>query len=195
MALQVNDLEDIVETTVHIDEYRSKMGDDSDVITLNFKVKYYDPAVDLVNFIEKGYDWVLDADISTGEMEDGSYLVFVELQRRPSAPGSIYNLVKDLQGITANKLKAYTFKYYKDNEYHPLTIQAIQEIVPLTPRSYKEAYGDDSDEINSAESNVEAADGDAQAQLESLQTAAGIPIKAKPIRDEELRRFVNLSKR
>ena len=51
------------------------MGDDADMVVLSFKVGGKEPAVDLVNFIEKGFDFIIDADTSAGEMEDGDYIV------------------------------------------------------------------------------------------------------------------------
>ena len=38
---------------------------------------------------EKGYEWVLDADVSSGEMDDGDYLVFVELERTKKLPEQV----------------------------------------------------------------------------------------------------------
>ena len=57
------------------------MGEDSDIVTLSFAVKGDQPAKDLVNFIETGYDFVLDADKTSGEQNDGKYRVFVEIER------------------------------------------------------------------------------------------------------------------
>jgi hypothetical protein len=36
--------------------------------------------MDLVEFIEKGYKFILDADMSAGEENDGQYQVFVEME-------------------------------------------------------------------------------------------------------------------
>jgi hypothetical protein len=40
------------------------MGTDADVCVISFKVAGKEPSADLVSFIEKGYDFVLDADVS-----------------------------------------------------------------------------------------------------------------------------------
>ena len=71
----------MVHNELHVDEFKSKMGNDEDMVVLSFKVGGKEPAIDLVNFIEKSYDWVIDADTSSGEMEDGDYIVFVEMER------------------------------------------------------------------------------------------------------------------
>ena len=57
------------------------MGEDPDVAVMSFCVKDRAPAKDLMEFIEKGYDSVLHADVSAGENEYGEYTVFVELSR------------------------------------------------------------------------------------------------------------------
>ena len=63
-GLQIGDLNYLVSEKIHIDEYNSKMGQASDVVTLSFKVRNIMPANDLVSYLENGYDWILDADVS-----------------------------------------------------------------------------------------------------------------------------------
>lgn len=190
MSLKFDDLVDLVSTEIHIDEYASKMGNDEDVIVISFKVDYKDPAWELSNFIEKGYDWVLDSDLSSGEMEDGSYLVFVEVERRPSFVYNLMRLLKDMQGLTAHKPSDYKFAYRKDKALNDMTVEQIKAVVPMTPRDYKNKYGQDTDADETAAMTTEES-----RQLRSLQSAAGITPKALPIADMELKNFVNLSKR
>ena len=82
-GLEQGDLDRLVHRKLHVDEFKSKMGSDADIIVLSFKVDGKEPARDLMNFIERGYEWILDADISSGELDDGQYLVFAELERDP----------------------------------------------------------------------------------------------------------------
>lgn len=200
MSLQSNDLRDLVSKKIHIDEYRSKMGDDADVIVFSFKVDYYDPATELTNFIEKGYEWVLDADTSSGEMEDGSYVVFIETLRRPSFPQHLVRLVEDMKNLTGNDEVEYLFKYHKTEGYQQLSEEALSQIVPLTPDKYRAINGETDPEHDHGDEEeekkpVETAEESKQLRraLESIQTAAGIPIKSKPM-DRELAEFVNLSR-
>ena len=79
MGLHNNDLDSLVNNIIEIDSYKSKMGNDSDIVTLAFSVLGEEPAKDLENFLEKGYPFVLDADVSSGEQSDGMYKVFVEI--------------------------------------------------------------------------------------------------------------------
>ena len=182
MSLKSNDLSGLVSKKIHIDEYQSKMGNDADVIVISFKVDYKDPAWELSNFIEKGYDWVLDSDLSSGEMEDGGYLVFVEVQRRPSFTHNLMRLLKDMENLTGTKPSDYEFAYRKATEYKPVSTEAIDATVPTSPRDYKATYGS---EMTAEESK----------QIRSMQEAAGLTPKVSISKDPELVRFVNLSKR
>ena len=62
MGLRLGDLKDNVDHIFEIDSFKSKMGTDADIVTLSFSVKEKHAADDLMNFIEKGYPFVLDAD-------------------------------------------------------------------------------------------------------------------------------------
>ena len=79
MGLRQNDLEFTVDNIFEIDSFKSKMGDDKDIVTLSFSVKGEQPAKDLVNFIETGYTYVLDADKTSGEQADGKYLSLIHI--------------------------------------------------------------------------------------------------------------------
>ena len=81
MGLRIGDLKDCVDHIFEIDSFKSKMGDDKDIVTLSFSVNEANAADDLMNFIEKGYEFVLDADVTSGEQSDGTYKGFVELER------------------------------------------------------------------------------------------------------------------
>ena len=177
MALKKLELKDSIENKIHIDEYKAKMGDDEDVIVFSFKSKYKDQAIDLVNFIEKGYDWVLDADVSSGELEDGSYLVFIEALRRPTIPKKIIKLLDDLENLTGIDIKDYQFQYHKEIRYTPLTIENLSEKIPLDPRKYRK--------MNKTKDDID---------LENMQMQAGLAPKTEAVTDIEIKNFVNLSK-
>ena len=51
--LEQGDLKRLVHTELHIDEYKSKMGDDADVCVISFKVSGKEAAADLVSFVKR----------------------------------------------------------------------------------------------------------------------------------------------
>jgi len=156
--LEQGDLKRLITSSIHIDEYKSKMGDDADVCVVSFKVSGKEPSADLVSFIEKGYDWVLDADVSSGEKEGGDYLVFVEIERTPELPAQIYSMVGDICNLTDTTVEDWEFRYQKTNRDQPLSEEAIAQIVPLTPEKYQAKYQKD------------------QQELDALKTAAGVEV-------------------
>ena len=137
-GLKRNELDHLVDNTIHFDEYNSKMGRDDAVVTASFKVKFREPALDLVSFLESGYDWILDADISSGEVQDGQYIVFLEMQRSPKNYSQIMSMLDDIQNITNIKSDDWRFKWYKQSQYMPLTKENLEENLPDTPSKYRE---------------------------------------------------------
>lgn len=197
MALKLSELRGLIGKKIQIDEYQAKMGEDKDVVTVSIEVSYYNPALDLVNFLEKGYDWVLDADISSGEMSDGGYLVFIEAERKPSFPKNFLKMLSDLEGVSENKLEDYKFLYFKGHEYQPLNIENLENVIPLTPSEYVATHGESEDENNvEVETEPQTTDNEKfDNMMESMRNSAGIPHKKKEIKDTELKNFINLSKR
>ena len=177
MSLKKMELAGSIGKKIHFDEYKAKMGEDADIIVVSFKSTYKDQAQDLVNFLEKGYDWILDADVSAGELDDGQYLIFVEILRRPSVPEKIIKMLDDLKNLTGTKVHDYEFKYAKDTQYTPLSVETLSSRIPLDPRKYRK--------LNKTKDDVE---------LENMQMAAGLAPKTEEVTDPELKNFVNLSK-
>jgi len=134
MGLKAKDLRDLVYNIFEIDSFKSKMGDDKDIVTLSFSVKEQVAAEDLMNFLEKGYDFVLDADVTKGEQSDGTYKVFVEIERDKHAADNILELADGVQKVSdINNLR---FRYYKNFKSAQLTSDNLAEQLPLDPNDY-----------------------------------------------------------
>ena len=186
-GLEFGDLERLIHPELHIDEFKSKMGDDSDIVVLSFLVGGKEPANDLMNFIERGYDWVLDADVSSGELDNGEYLVFVELSRDDNAVENIVNLVDDVLNLSNQNLAEWTFQYRKNTKKYAITADNIRNNVPLSPEIYIKTYGQ--------EESDQDADEEFEKNLESMKNTAKVPNNKKaPVNDftESLRVFAGL---
>ena len=94
-GLDYHDLEGQLLPQVTVDEYAAHMGNDSEIVTLAFTIRSEAAGNDLVDWFERGYDFVLDAQVSEGEVKPGQYLVFVEMNRRSSVPKRIIELLDD----------------------------------------------------------------------------------------------------
>jgi len=137
MALRENDLEDLVREIFEIDSYKSKMGDDKEICVLTFTVYFEDPASDLENFFEMGYEFVLDADVSPGEMDDGNYRVFVEIERSRHLPTQITELLDGIENLTG--ISEFKFRYYKSFRSVDATLENLTKIVPQDADAYQRA--------------------------------------------------------
>lgn len=134
MSLRANDLQDLVKKVFEIDSYQSKIGDDEKVIVLTFTVDREDPAKDMENFIEMGYDFVLDADVSPGETDDGTYKVFVEIERSRHAPDQILELLDGIERLTG--IPDMRFRYFKSFKSLDATKQNLEAVIPTDKKSY-----------------------------------------------------------
>jgi hypothetical protein len=133
-GLRSGDLVDMVSPTFSLDQFKSKMGKDNDVVVLAFKVKEKLPAADLMEFIEKGYQFALDADMSTGEERDGQYSVFVELERNQDVPRQIMEILNGV-GLLCD-CKEWNFRYFKDMNLYDATEYNLAHHIPLTEDDY-----------------------------------------------------------
>lgn len=139
-GLSAGDLKRLVRDDVFIDEYSSKMGENRDVITTSFKITDRAPAEDLVRFLEKGYDFILDADISTGEKTDGDYLVFFEIPRSEQYPEQLMTVLNGLTQLT--EIDQWNFKYKGADTKYPASKLTIGAKVPLTAESFEQRQQD-----------------------------------------------------
>lgn len=134
-GLDYEDMQGQVESKVTVDEYAAKMGKDKDIVTVTFVVNSKMAGEDLVSWFERGYDFVLDASVSDGEIEPNKYLVFVEMNRRLAVPERIIELLEDLQTLTGLKLKDWTVEV--DDETYDADIDILKQVIILNPNEYK----------------------------------------------------------
>ena len=116
------------------------MGKDDDIIVATFKVLGKEPAEDLESFIEKGYDWVIDAETSAGEISDGKYIVFIEAERRTHFPAKFMGLINDIKNIT--DVENWMLMYFdkpesRKNAIQPMTQETLANSIPLSPKKYR----------------------------------------------------------
>ena len=134
MGLRHGDLKDLVYDVFEIDSYASKMGEDKNIVTLSFSVKDRAPANDLVKFLEGGYSFILDSDVTAGEQADGTYKVFVELERERNANDNIMEIVDGVKKLS--EIDKFRFRYYKNFRSHDTSIESLNEFVPTDPDNY-----------------------------------------------------------
>jgi hypothetical protein len=149
------------------------MGDDKEIVTLTFIVNSEMAAEDLVGWLEIGYDFVLDASVSDGELEPGKWLVFVEMKRRTNVPNKIVTILSDLQTLTNMKVDDYEIivddKSYKADE------DILKKVIVLLPSEYP---SDEDEEV--------------EAELNEMRNIAGLPNKKVFDEiDDEIRKYIS----
>ena len=108
------------------------MGDDKDIVTLSFSVNEKHAADDLMNFIEKGYEFVLDADATPGEQSDGTYKVFVEIERSRHIGDNILEIADGVGKLAG--IDDFKFRYYKNWKSKPLNKETLETTIPRCTR-------------------------------------------------------------
>lgn len=134
-GLRREDLKDQVKEFFTVDHFRSKMGEDRDVVVIAFTVKEKYPAIDLMEFMERGYNFILDADMSSGEESNGYYHVFVEIERTPNLPNQLSQLLSGVGQLCG--CYEWKFNYQKTKTLIEFNEQNILENVPLTAAEYE----------------------------------------------------------
>jgi len=134
MSLNKHDLKYCVDHIFEVDSYQSKMGTDDKIVVLSFRVKPIQAAEDLVNFIEKGYEFVLDADKTSGEQPDGYYRVFVEMERSRHVSKQITEILDGIKKLA--DVNEFKFRYYKNFRSQPADQTTLETIVPKDSNEY-----------------------------------------------------------
>lgn len=134
MSLREGDLRDMMDNVFEIDSFSSKMGADKDIVTLSFSLKEKAPADDLMNFLERGYGFILDADVTSGEQSDGTYKVFVELARDNDVHNNILEIIDGVKNLS--EIEDFKFRYYKNWRSQDLSQETLEELVPSNPDNY-----------------------------------------------------------
>ena len=171
-SLNYKDLEGIMKPTIHVDEFAAKMGEDDDICVASFFVRDKNAAKDLMNWFEKGYDWVMDADQSPGEIKPNRYLVYVELRRRSSLPRQLEEMLDDLSTLTEYTPNDWELHY--DGKTYPWSQETFARLVPLSPHDYRERKERDLNEMRVAAGITVKPTYENDAVMRSIQSAAGI---------------------
>ena len=133
-GLKAGDLEGVVSKRFSVDQFKSKMGEDRNIMVLAFSVEGQAAAKDLERFAETGYKEVLDADATPGSLEDGKHRVFVEFARVEQVDQHIRKFLDDLSKLT--NIETFEFTYHKRSVPFEASAKNLADILPRTPIAY-----------------------------------------------------------
>jgi hypothetical protein len=135
-GLKAGDLEGIIGKKFSVDQFKSKMGEDRNIMVLAFTADSQAAAKDLERFAETGYKEVLDADATPGTMEDGKYRVFIEFARDEKVAMNIAKFLEDLKKLA--NIESFEFTYHKGDLSQQATTENLASALPNTPEAYEQ---------------------------------------------------------
>jgi len=135
-GLKAGDLEGVVSKRFSVDQFKSKMGEDRNIMVLAFSVDGQAPAKDLERFAETGYKEVLDADATPGSLEDGKHRVFIEFARVESVDQHVRKFLDDLSKLT--NIETFEFTYHKRTVPFEASAKNLADVLPRTPEAYNQ---------------------------------------------------------
>jgi len=171
-GLGYKDLQGMMKPTVHIDEFSSKMGEDEDIVVASFYVRDQQAAKDLVNWFEKGYDSVLDADMSPGEVKPNRYLVYVEMKRRSTTADRLDEIIQDFDTLTEYAGSQWIMHY--DGKDYTWNSETMKKLVPDSPAKYRAMKEAELNEMRVASGLPTVDVHERTVEIKSLQNAAGV---------------------
>ena len=133
-GLKAGDLDGVVSKRFSVDQFKSKMGEDRNIMVLAFTVDGMAPAKDLERFAETGYKEVLDADATPGTLADGKHRVFVEFARVEKVDQHIRKFLDDLKNLT--NIDIFEFTYHKNVTPFEASAKNLADILPRTAIAY-----------------------------------------------------------
>ena len=133
-GLEAGDRDGVVSKRFSVDQFKSKMGEDRNIMVLAFTVDGIAPAKDLERFAETGYKEVLDADATPGTLEDGKHRVFIEFARVEQVSQHLGKFLEDLKKLT--NIETFEFTYHKDPTPFEASAKNLSDILPRTPIAY-----------------------------------------------------------
>jgi len=133
-GLKAGDLDGVVSKRFSVDQFKSKMGEDRNIMVLAFTVDGMAPAKDLERFAESGYKEVLDADATPGTLEDGKHRVFIEFARVEKVDQHIRKFLDDLKNLA--NIDTFEFTYHKNVTPFEASAKNLADILPRTAIAY-----------------------------------------------------------
>ena len=133
-GLKNGDLENLILPLLTIDQYESKISDESNIV-VGFYVFEEDAAHDLSNFIERSPYLIQDTDVSPSPTKDGYYITFTEIQRNPKFPDALINLLDEITLLCGIKNWQYTCQKLGDDHIKDVTKESLKENIDCEVKS------------------------------------------------------------
>lgn len=142
-GLEKNEMGDLIDNVISIDQYKPKVGTDTETVVVSFTLKYEKPAEDLADFINTSHIEQLDVEASSVPNETGDHKVFVEFERDEKLINKIIELVYHIQKLDNNI--SWKYIYFKSDGEKDLTKENLQQDVITDQKLYDRLYKEKSE--------------------------------------------------
>ena len=132
-AVSKGQLRNLVDAIVSIDQYKSKIDEDRNMVVLAFEVMNEMAAGDLSNFIETGAYDVEDTEVSASTNVDGNYMIYVEMRRGSKLHETIRKILEDVSKLT----EIESWQYNTGKNGIPQSIDNLEEMIINDPVRYQ----------------------------------------------------------
>ena len=132
-AVSKGQLRNLVDAIVSIDQYKSKIDEDRNMVVLAFEVMNEMAAGDLSNFIETGAYDVEDTEVSASTNVDGNYMIYVEMRRGSKLHETIRKILEDVSKLT----EIESWQYNTGKNGIPQNIDNLEEMIINDPVRYQ----------------------------------------------------------
>lgn len=124
-GMRGGDLEDLVLPLISVDEYESKIDDDSIVVA--FYVSEHGAAEDLNRYLQRSPIELLDTEISPAPDAQGYFMVFVELLRNKTFSENVTALLEEVAPLT--NIDNWKMQVRGQDDLIPFDEQTLRKIV------------------------------------------------------------------
>ena len=132
-AVSKGQLRNLVDAIVSIDQYKSKIDEERNMVVLAFEVMNEMAAGDLSNFIETGAYDVEDTEVSASTNVDGNYMIYVEMRRGSKLHETIRKILDDVSKLT----EIESWQYNTGKNGIPQSIDNLEEMIINDPVRYQ----------------------------------------------------------
>ena len=126
-------LRNMVNEVVSIDQYKSKIDDDRNIVVLAFEVYDQNAADDLSNFVETGAFKIEDTEVSASTNTDANYMVYVEMRRGSGLHETIRKILEDVSKVT----EIESWQYNTGKTGMPQSLDNLEETIVNDPAEYQ----------------------------------------------------------
>jgi len=133
-GMREGDLADLVLPLISVDEYQSKVADDSEAVVFGFYVHDQSAADDLNRFLQKSAVPLLDTEVSPAPDQHGYFMVFVELINNARLAENVADILGEINSLV-------------DIDEWQMRVRDLDDLIPFSSDALTQAMKKPDDKI------------------------------------------------